>query len=67
MLKYAKVTRLDEHNKFYVTFFGEINESKIYYPTLSTYTPKIGDVVVFIKDDLSKYLCLGTINTGQKQ
>lgn len=61
MLKYAKVTTLED-GKFYVTFFGEISESKICYPKVSYYTPKLGDVVVFIKDDLSKYLCLGTIN-----
>lgn len=64
MLKYAKVTRLEEDRKFYVTFFGEINESKTYYPTVSSYQPRVGDVVVFIKDEMSKYLCLGTINTG---
>ena len=63
MLKYAKVTRIGDNNKFYVTFFGEVNESKIYYPTLKTYQPKIGDVVVFVKDELSKYVCLGSINT----
>lgn len=60
MLKYAKVTKIDG-DKFFVTFFGELSESKIHYPTVSSYTPVLNDIVVFIKDDLSKYLCLGTI------
>lgn len=53
MLKYAKITTLNE-NECKVTFIGETVESQMPYYRLATYTPILNDMVAV--DDVAKII-----------
>lgn len=56
MIRYATVTSI---NPFTVRFDGEIRDSPKIHKRLSTYSPTVGDRVVFTEDN-GKTICLGT-------
>ena len=53
MLKYAKITTIDNDN-CKITFIGESNESSMEYYVISTYNPTINDIVAV--DDKAKII-----------
>lgn len=53
MLKYAKITTLDDTN-CRITFTGESTESNMDYYIVSTYTPALNDIVAV--DDKAKII-----------